>query len=124
MDNPQTQAQAAKPNGRTLRNATTRHTQWLEGISGSARFLVGRDPYITLSIHDGDVDVVPNDVPVDVTFVCMNKEDAQRLLRGELNPVVASLQGRLGVEGDFALAVRVLYGFHGGGYPFVTPPEV
>jgi hypothetical protein len=124
MDNAQTQAQAAKPNGRTARAATTRHTQWLEGISGSARFLVGHDPYITLSIHHGDVDVVPNDIPVDVTFICKNKEDVQGLLRGELNPVVASLQGRLGFEGDFGLAVKVLYGFHGGGYPFVTPPEV
>ncbi len=44
--------------------------------------------------------------------------------RGELNPMVAALQGRLGLEGDYGLAIKVLYGFHGGGYPFVTPAEV
>jgi putative sterol carrier protein len=32
------------------------------------------------------------------------------LLRGELPPVVAHLQGRLRFEGDAALALRVLFG--------------
>src|SRR5689334_7476340 len=110
MDNVQTQAQTAKPNGRTAK-ATTRHTQSLEGVSCTARFSVGRDPYITLRIHDGDLDVVPNYVPADIVFLCKLKEDAQRLLRGELNPIVAALQGRLELEGDYQLAVKVLYGF-------------
>ena len=124
MDDVQTEAQAIKPNGRAGKATTTRHTQWLEGISGTARFVTGQDPYITLKIHEGDVDMVPNDVPVDVTFRCQTKEDAQRLLRGEINPVVATLQGRLEFEGDLGLAVKVLYGFHGGGYPFISAPEV
>ena len=123
MDNAQTQV-AIKPNGRAAKTATTRHTPGLEGVSGTARFFAGQAPYITLRIHNGDIDVLPNEGPVDVTFRCKTKEDAQGLLRGELNPVVASLQGRLGFEGDFGLAVKVLYGFHGDGYPFVTPPEV
>jgi hypothetical protein len=124
MDNAQAETPAVKPNGRTARGTTTRHTQWLEGIGCTVRFVVGQEPYITLKVHDGDVDIVPNDVAVDVTFRCQTMEDAQQLLRGELNPIVASLQGRLNLEGDYGLAVKVLYGFHGGGYPFVTPPEV
>jgi hypothetical protein len=124
MDNAQAAPQSSQPNGRTAKVTTSRHTQSFEGLDCVARFSVGRTPYITLKIHDGDVSVVPDDVPVDVTFLCREKKDAVGLLRGELNPVVASLQGRLGLDGDFGLAVKVLYGFHGDGYPFVTPPEV
>jgi hypothetical protein len=120
----QSEAQAGRGTGRLAMNATTRHTQWLEGVTGTARFMVAENPYITLRVHDGDVDIVPNDVATDVVYRCRSKQDAQALLRGEINPVVAALQGRLDFGGDFGLATRILYGFHGGGYPFISMSEV
>jgi putative sterol carrier protein len=126
MDNPQsqTEVQPGQPNGRAAKLTTSRHEPSLEGVDGTVRFSVGPDPFITLKIHHGDVSILPNDAPVDVTLLCQTKQDALGLLRGELNPMVAALQGRLGLEGDYGLAIKVLYGFHGGGYPFVTPAEV
>jgi putative sterol carrier protein len=51
-----------------------------------------------------------------------SEETLIELLRGDLPPIVAHLQGRLRFEGDAALALRVLFGLQENS-PWATLPE-
>jgi putative sterol carrier protein len=92
----------ARPRGRRIPS--------LEGVNGRLRIEVPGAPSRTVEVRDGTAETVEARDPVDATIKCENEADCQALLSGELNPVVAALQGRLQTSGDATFAARVLLG--------------
>jgi putative sterol carrier protein len=83
----------------------------LAGLSGRLRVDVAGQPAWVLEIHDGTVSVRPADAEdADAVLQFDSEETVASFRRGELNPVVAVLQGRMLPEGDGALAIRTVLG--------------
>jgi len=84
----------------------------LAGLSGRLRVDVAGQPAWVLEIHDGTVSVRPAAHAEDAEAVLQfdSEETVAGFKRGELNPVVAMLQGRMHPEGDGALAIRIIMG--------------
>lgn len=85
----------------------------LEDISGQLRLQVAGAPAGVLKVERGAVEIAPDgDAPA------LLEVDGQPtllgVLGGELHPFVAFLQGRLRLEGDRALALRILFGLQAG----------
>ena len=93
----------------------------LAGISGRMRLQVGGQSLGVLIIDDGHLALTDDDRPVDVTTTCGTRADLIKLLRGELNPVVAALRGFIRQRGDRAFGARVILGLRAGS-PFVHTP--
>ena len=68
------------------------------GITGRLGFEVNGRMAI-LQIDDGRTELVTDGGPVQAKLLCRSEEDFRKLASGELNPLVASLQGRLAIEG-------------------------
>jgi hypothetical protein len=88
----------------------------LAGVSGRIRVVVEGRSLGVLRIDGGYVDflVGAERVEASTTLHIQDGRDARLIQTGALNPIVASLQGRLVVEGDLALAVRVMLGLQTG----------
>lgn len=86
----------------------------LQGVTGRLRIEVCGKLLGCLAVVDGDVEFVPGDGEAGTVVDVASHEDLQSLLLGELNPVVATLQGRLAVEGDIELASRIVLGLQSG----------
>jgi hypothetical protein len=71
-------------------------------------------PIGALEVHDGSAEFLPGAEAGDVTADFSNGEDIRRMLRGELNPVVAALQRRVLLSGDSTLAARIILGIRSG----------
>ena len=84
----------------------------LAGLSGSMRVDVKGTPAGVIDVQNGTVSV--NDPAGEATAVASVEDGADflRILRGELNPVVAAIQGRLALEGDYEFAVQVILALH------------
>jgi putative sterol carrier protein len=84
----------------------------LAGLSARLRVDVGGQPVRMLEIHDGTLSSRPaaGAEDVDAVLQCDCEETVAAFRRGELNPIVAMLQGRMHPEGDAALAIRVIQG--------------
>ena len=82
------------------------------GLSGRLRVDVAGQPAWVLEIHDGTVSISPaaHAVDADAVLEFDSEETVTGFRRGELNPVVAFLQGRVHPEGDGALAIRIILG--------------
>ena len=93
----------------------------LAGISGRMRLTVGTKSHGVLEIDDGHVTITDDDRPVDVTVSCATRVDLVRLLRGEVNLVVAALRGIIRQRGDRAFGAKVMLGLRAGS-PFVHTP--
>jgi len=78
----------------------------LTGIRGRMRF-VGPIATRDMIIEDGKITVTPDQGKVDCTITAHEVGDNVRVLSGELQLVTALLQGRLEVEGDPMLIVRI-----------------
>jgi putative sterol carrier protein len=63
-----------------------------------------------LEIHDGTFSSRPvaGAEDADAILQCDSEETVAAFRRGELNPIVAILQGHMHPEGDIALAIRVI----------------
>lgn len=96
-------------------------TPALAGISGRVRLLVGDKSLGVLVVDDGHLALTDDQGPVDVTVTCTTKEDLIKLLRGEINVVVAALRGIVRQEGDRALGAKIILGLRAGS-PFVHTP--
>jgi len=81
----------------------------LEGISGSYRFDVDGVGSWRIEVRDGIVTISESTAAADCVVRC-DEGDFVRLANGEQNLLTALLQGRVQVEGDYALAQR-LHGF-------------
>lgn len=93
----------------------------LAGISGRMRLSVGDKPLGVLVVDDGHLALTDDEGPVDVTVICATREDLIKLLRGEINIVVAALRGLVRQEGDRALGATIALGLRAGS-PFVHTP--
>ena len=93
----------------------------LAGLSGRLRVDVAGQPAWVLAIHDGTVSSRPaaGAEDADAILKCDSEETLAAFRRGQLNPVVAMLQGLVHTEGDRALAIRVILGLQA---VFAPPP--
>jgi hypothetical protein len=96
---------------------------WLVGLSGRLRLDVAGQPAQVLQIHDGTVSVRPaaGAEQADAVATVDNEDTLAAFNRGELNPVVAALQGRLSIAGDRAFAIKVILGLQAAVHP--PPPS-
>jgi hypothetical protein len=94
----------------------------LAGLSARLRVDVAGQPSRMLEIHDGSFSSRPaaGAEDADAVLKCDSEETMAAFRRGELNPVVAMLQGRMQPEGDNALAIRVILGLQAVFHP---PPD-
>ena len=85
----------------------------LSDLTGDLRLEINSQPVGILHVENGAVSVQSGDDATALVAV-----DCQRtllaVLGGSTHPFVANLQGRLRVEGDRALALRVLLGLRSG----------
>jgi putative sterol carrier protein len=93
----------------------------LAGVSGRMRFMVGDKALGVLVVDDGHVSMIDDGNPVDVTVTCATREILAKLLRGEINPVVAALRGEVRQRGNREFGVKVVLGLRAGS-PFVHTP--
>jgi putative sterol carrier protein len=83
---------------------------WLAGLSGRLRLDVAGRPTRVLEVRNGKVSTTATTQadPADAVIACDSDETLAAFNRGQLNPVVGALQGRLGIEGDRALAIKII----------------
>jgi putative sterol carrier protein len=93
----------------------------LAGVFGRMRLGIGGKSVGVLVVDDGHLSLTEDDVAVDVTISCATRADLIKLLRGEINPVVATLRGIVRVRGDAGFALKVVLGLRAGS-PFVRTP--
>ncbi|MEA2626171.1 MAG: sterol transfer family [Candidatus Binatota bacterium] len=78
----------------------------LQAIRGTLEIKVtdlpdGKELPVTIHFGSGERDAQPQ------TVIALKAEDAERLRKGELNPQMAFLQGRIRMTGDAALAMQI-----------------
>ncbi len=80
----------------------------LKGVTGTYRFDVEGRPSVRIEVQDGCFTISESTAPADCV-VRADEGDLARIASGEQNLITAVLQGRVQVQGDFALAQK----FHG-----------
>ena len=80
----------------------------LSGIVGRLAVEVDGKTVGELVVNHGHVELGGNGAPTQGSLCFRTAEDLWKVLRGQLNPIVASLQGRMFVQGDVAFAVKVI----------------
>ena len=94
----------------------------LAGVSCRAEIRIAGQPAGVLQVEEtGDVSIVGKG-KTTVLIALDSRETLIDLLRGELPPIVAHLQGRLRFEGDGDLALRILFGLQAGS-PWAAEPR-
>jgi putative sterol carrier protein len=93
----------------------------LAGVSGRMRLAIGPKSVGVLVVDDGHLALTQDEDPVDVTVTCATRADLIKVLRGEINPVVAALRGFVRLRGDRAFGTKVALGLRAGS-PFVHTP--
>lgn len=73
-----------------------------EGLGGSVKFVIADEG--SVRIDEGGVSA--DDAAADCTITA-DSDTFQELLAGELNPTTAFMTGRLAIEGDMGLAMRL-----------------
>jgi putative sterol carrier protein len=80
----------------------------LAGISGRVGVEVDGKPIGELVVDDGHVELAGETAPAEGAIAFRSAEDLWKVLRGELNPIVASLQGRMSIRGDLTFVARII----------------
>lgn len=73
-----------------------------DGFDGAAKFVIGEEGAVMV---DG-AGVRAEDGPADVTLTA-EPETFRAILEGDLSPTMAFMSGRLRIEGDMGLAMRL-----------------
>ena len=81
----------------------------LKGMDATILFdISGKDAGVwTVEVHDGDVTVEEGEVGSPDVTVKAASEDLIALIKGDLNPMAAFMQGRLKIKGDMSLAMKM-----------------
>jgi putative sterol carrier protein len=87
----------------------------LAGVHGRIRLEVAGSPVGTLVVEGTHVELTPDtNTPADATFVVASAEYLRKLIKGELNPFIASMRGWALAKGDRNLITRVALGLQTG----------
>jgi putative sterol carrier protein len=83
----------------------------LAGVYGRLRLSVGGKPVGTLVVEGTYVILIPDiSGPAEATLLCADDTQMRKLLKGELNPFIASMRRQARVAGDRGFATRVILG--------------
>jgi putative sterol carrier protein len=83
----------------------------LAGLYGRLRLQVAGKPVGTLVVEGMYVALIPDTSgPAEATAIFADDASMRRLLKGELNPFIASMRKLARVSGDRGFAVRVFMG--------------
>jgi putative sterol carrier protein len=80
----------------------------LAGVTGRMRVDVNDEPAGTIHVDRGKVWRGEPEGQPDAVAVVQDRADFDQIIAGQLNPVVAAIQGRLVLQGDPALGTRVI----------------
>jgi hypothetical protein len=80
----------------------------LANVSGRLRVDVNGKAVGAIVVDRGQVSVTAPEGEAAVVLNLEDPADFLRIVRGQLNPVVAAIQGRLWLDGDLELAVQVI----------------
>jgi hypothetical protein len=83
-------------------------------LSGRLGVVVDGKTVAVVGIDDNGAAVLPAEGETRASVLVASMNDFQRMVRGELNLVVASLRGSLSLRGDVAFGVRALRALQGG----------
>ena len=83
----------------------------LAGVYGRLRITVAGKPFATLAVEGTYVVLIPDTSgPADATLLCADEEIMRKLLKGELNPYIASMRRQARLAGDRGFGTRVMLG--------------
>ena len=71
---------------------------------------------VTLYVHNGELDILDNEVPEDPTLrLTATTEDWVAIENGDLNPMMAMMQGKVKMKGSVPFATKFmgLFGYGG-----------
>ncbi|HVY36810.1 MAG TPA: SCP2 sterol-binding domain-containing protein [Polyangia bacterium] len=92
----------------------------LAGVYGRLRIVVAGHPVATLAVEGTYVVLIPDtNGPADATLICADETVLRKLLKGELNPYIASMRRQARLAGDRGFGTRVMLGLQVGS-PFAT----
>jgi putative sterol carrier protein len=83
------------------------------GLSGRLQVEVPGAAPRFFEVKDGALEPVEPSGPADAVITCRTEDDCKALLGGQLNPIVAALQGRLNASGDATFAAKLILGLQG-----------
>lgn len=89
------------------------HAAGLEDIAGEVRLEIAGVGVGVLTVDGGEVEIAP-DGEATALMAVDSLPTLVGVLGGETHPFVAYLQGRLRLEGDRALALRIAFGLQAG----------
>lgn len=78
----------------------------LDGIDATYRFDVGEDGSWRVEIQDGAARVEESQADADCV-VRASRETFEKIVRGKQNPATAVMLGKLKIEGDMTLALKL-----------------
>lgn len=95
--------------------APTKRVPALDGVQGRIRFETedGKTAYL-LRIDHGEVDLTTGDEEAQAVLVCDSTALIARVLRGEANLIVETLQGHTRERGDLTLILKAVLGLQAG----------
>jgi putative sterol carrier protein len=83
----------------------------LAGLYGRLRINIAGKPVATLVVEGTYVALIPDTRgPADATAMCSDDDTMRKLLRGELNPFIASMLRLARLAGDRGFGTRVMLG--------------
>jgi putative sterol carrier protein len=95
----------------------------LAGVHGRLRIMIGDKPFATLVVEGTYVALFPDTSgSADATAICADEDAMRKLLRGELNPLIASMRKQVRLAGDRGFGMRVVMGLQVGS-PFATDAD-
>lgn len=78
----------------------------LQGVDATYRFDTGSAGSWHVTIADGDVQVAQSEADADCV-VQASAETFEKIVRGKQNPATAVMLGKLKIEGDMSLALKL-----------------